>query len=1002
MLDETSPLTHEPAGNDDDVLTHGDSSAASHDADVPHDQGATQTLSDEATTTSNDEQRAEQEVASSESSTLLQQDKFFLQERPTIERAGFLPPHPGAETHELKCNRFLMVPNLRGPYMPRKKQLRLEVATSSSAIPSSDIADDGQSVRLDDIELEEVRHNRERYGQYALALFHPWRCAADLQVDGSYWSKFSQWSCPKYVEQFLQTMEELVSSKARDPHVEPTENANKETSSAPEGTTESQYADGDDEAIQATLEALAAANDIAQQNSQFDPATRATSDMVPDEISTEPDQQSVAADHVNEEIDEASTTTNSMNLSRNACAALKRDINNARKSMLGSTNPGGQDSAGGQSSNALAAHTTTMNPGNSSQSSTWQALDLPTRVSTLQEALAQRAWKDGQITQVTSQLTLEQRVANLKSMPTVISLSEAFGLNKEQHEAFAYMSVSFLRTLLNSCTIDLPSPNHGLDATMQKTLKETIEKEVKSLDQFPTQLIMHLAGQGGCGKSHVIAAIRKFVQLWGFADGLIVTASTGAAAALIAGLTIHSAIGLSRQSDDQDAAAARRAKEGSQSLSREKTFWNPARLLIIDECSMIGLGTLGDICAFLNKTRGCTSADAFFGGLHVVFVGDFMQLPPVQDPALYTRASLTPSTRSRIRDKTVIKRVLGQRSWRAFNTFVTLTHNVRAQGDGAYAAFLDRLRENKLHHSDIDRLKSRIVGSSELQDNIAHDTTIITVENVPRNQLNYLAVLKRARDPKYKVFKIPGVVTPAKAKSKDTVTPSMKRLVRSMDKLTANKNAGILGVYNGMPVVVTMNICVLPYGIANGSLGVVEHVQWANTAELQQEVEADGSKFYMHPSEKQPMVIIIRVAGRGDIHLPPLPKGMFPIFPSDPIVIKNADNRPVGRMSQFPIVPAFAFTGHKIQGRTLNSMLVHYAGHESITHAWLYSVLSRVKSWHGLFLTRDFTARLTKMQMQPDLQFFMTTTLPRKTQESSERLQHELNANSDNDQTATI
>jgi hypothetical protein len=223
-----------------------------------------------------------------------------------------------------------------------------------------------------------------------------------------------------------------------------------------------------------------------------------------------------------------------------------------------------------------------------------------------------------------------------------------------------------------------------------------------------------------------------------------------------------------------------------------------------------------------------------------------------------------------------------------------------------------------------------------------------------------------------------------------------------MDKLTANKNAGILGVYKGMPVVVTMNICVLPFGIANGSLGVVEHVQWANKAELQSVTEADGAKFYVHPNEKQPMAIIIRVVGREDIHLPPLPKGMFPIFPSDPLVIKNANNRPVGRMSQFPIVPAFAFTGHKIQGRTLHSMLVHYAGHESITHAWLYSVLSRVKSWRGLFLARDFTAKLTKMQMQLDLLFLMTNTLPQRTLQSSQRLQPESIENSDNDQTGAI
>lgn len=54
--------------------------------------------------------------------------------------------------------------------------------------------------------------------------------------------------------------------------------------------------------------------------------------------------------------------------------------------------------------------------------------------------------------------------------------------------------------------------------------------------------------------------------------------------------------------------------------------WNKAKVLIIDEVSMLNI----EVFELLDSiARSAREVDAPFGGLHVIVVGDFMQLPPV-------------------------------------------------------------------------------------------------------------------------------------------------------------------------------------------------------------------------------------------------------------------------------------------------------------------------------------------------------------------------------------
>jgi ATP-dependent exoDNAse (exonuclease V) alpha subunit len=55
-------------------------------------------------------------------------------------------------------------------------------------------------------------------------------------------------------------------------------------------------------------------------------------------------------------------------------------------------------------------------------------------------------------------------------------------------------------------------------------------------------------------------------------------------------------------------------------------------------------------------------------------------------------------------------------------------------------------------------------------------------------------------------------------------------------------------------------------------------------------------------------------------------------------------------MTQFPINLADAVTGHKLQGRTLDKVIVTAWPNMAIMKNWEYTVLSRVKSRKGLYL----------------------------------------------------
>ena len=134
----------------------------------------------------------------------------------------------------------------------------------------------------------------------------------------------------------------------------------------------------------------------------------------------------------------------------------------------------------------------------------------------------------------------------------------------------------------------------------------------------------YLAGEPGSGKTHLLCTFKKWLSKEGIPYA--VTASTGLAATHIEGSTIHSWSGLGVKKEIDEI--------GIDKLEQKKNLWERFRkteVLIIDEISMLS----GEFLNMLDRVaRNMKRRDIPFGGLQMVFCGDFFQLPPI-DGSLY-------------------------------------------------------------------------------------------------------------------------------------------------------------------------------------------------------------------------------------------------------------------------------------------------------------------------------------------------------------------------------
>ena len=204
-----------------------------------------------------------------------------------------------------------------------------------------------------------------------------------------------------------------------------------------------------------------------------------------------------------------------------------------------------------------------------------------------------------------------------------------------------------------------------------------VREHLEALGARP-QLIMFMTGAGGSGKSNVISAFfaycKEFCQNLGAhfdSRTIIITAITGVAATSIMGETTSKALGLTKTSFDSDFI---------------KKYAN-TRMVLIDEISFCKGKELEQLDRSLKIVK--EEPNLVYGGVHMIFCGDFHQLPPVGEGSIWEDY-----------------RVL----WHAvINSFIELEGKWRFKEDEEWGEILGRLRMSTSTSQDIAVINSRVI-----------------------------------------------------------------------------------------------------------------------------------------------------------------------------------------------------------------------------------------------------------------------------------------------------
>jgi ATP-dependent DNA helicase PIF1 len=163
---------------------------------------------------------------------------------------------------------------------------------------------------------------------------------------------------------------------------------------------------------------------------------------------------------------------------------------------------------------------------------------------------------------------------------------------------------------------------NSLPYTGKPTINEiNLNHEQESaLNHFKAGKNIFLTGPAGTGKSVTLSKIREYCNLAKIELGI--TATTGTAAFLINGKTVHSYLGIGLATE----SAEKIYKFVRYKLSHIIKKLHKIKALIIDEISMLDEKLLDKISDYLKFV--CKNEKPF-GGIQVVLTGDFCQLAPV-------------------------------------------------------------------------------------------------------------------------------------------------------------------------------------------------------------------------------------------------------------------------------------------------------------------------------------------------------------------------------------
>jgi len=352
------------------------------------------------------------------------------------------------------------------------------------------------------------------------------------------------------------------------------------------------------------------------------------------------------------------------------------------------------------------------------------------------------------------------------------------------------------------------------------------------------------------------------------------------------------------------------------------------------------------------------------GGIHLLFIGDFAQFPPVADVALYCYP------RSAEKDVDLKDCEIGWNAWHNLIVpemdVVFLHKQMRQQNDAQYLDLLEAVRDGRCTQAHVEYLSQRVI--SEATRDLAESakfaaSCIIVSRNELRHHINNTFVHSFAAHRGETVFLSQAI--DRRAKNKPISSIRHDTLLDLIDS-QAGYLMGRLPLVPLLPVMITYNIAT-ELGITNGTLGTLLSIVFDPEDHAARDNDQKQPMVFL---QRQPLYLLVHVPTAQMLNpLPGLPLNVIPVFSHEQ---RFTYRRLTYYRRQFPIVPAKAITDMKTQGLTL------LAAHVRIAHdgasakakklagrsARNYVPLSRVKSLQDILITETFT--LEDLNRTPD------------------------------------
>ena len=479
---------------------------------------------------------------------------------------------------------------------------------------------------------------------------------------------------------------------------------------------------------------------------------------------------------------------------------------------------------------------------------------------------------------------------------------------------------------------------------------EHLDQYLTSQNPSPRLLIVH--GPGGTGKSALLNAIAQLFADRGASALLARTATTGVAASIIGGSTLHTWAALPVKNPRCDNWITQPGKEVENRRKRNlgKVLW-----LIIDEMSMLTTPLLAHLCKVTGAVRtGIDSVHAGtpFGGISVLLSGDLHQFPPVASPKKELYCSTPPNNLC----------LMGRNLYEQFNIVIALEEQVRIQ-DAMWDGILHRARTGECTSDDIVEICKLVL--TDVRCDVPdfakapwNECILVTPCNSVRMSWNGFALREHCR----RTGRVCYVVTANDSVDDRPLTRGQRLTIAHMKPDETNHLPNRIELAIGMKAMVLLNLAT-DADLANRSRGIITDIILHPEEECPQKDELTVHLKY------PPSAIFFKSYQHKTKPVPGLPQGVIPIFPTrKTFTLKEGKKKTVTR-HQFALTPAYAFTDFKSQGQTIEHVIVDLAKPPSgsLTAFNAYVALSRSRGRSTIRLLRPFNEKLFTMHPSEEL-----------------------------------